>query len=131
MTRLRSWFLAPGAILMAVLFAIPLGIVFAYSLLTRGAYFGLGPPWTLANYARVWDPLYGTVLWRSLLQAGIGTAICMLLGFPLALFISQAGKRRNLYMNLVMIPFWTSFLVRLYAWIFLLRDTGLVNTFLQ
>ena len=54
-----------------------------------------------------------------------------LLGFPLALFISRAGSRKNLYLSLVILPFWTSFLVRTYAWMFLLRDTGLINTVLQ
>jgi spermidine/putrescine transport system permease protein len=54
----------------------------------------------------------------------------LIFGFPLALFIARSGNRRNLYLNLVMIPFWTSFLVRTYAWMFLLRDTGLINTIL-
>jgi spermidine/putrescine transport system permease protein len=53
------------------------------------------------------------------------------LAFPLALFIARAPKHRNLYLQLVMLPFWTSFLVRTYAWMFLLRDTGLINTVLQ
>jgi spermidine/putrescine transport system permease protein len=57
--------------------------------------------------------------------------ICLLLGFPLALFISRAGPRKNLYLFLVILPFWTSFLIRTYAWMFLLRDTGLFNTALQ
>jgi spermidine/putrescine transport system permease protein len=52
----------------------------------------------------------------------------VVLAFPLALFISRATRRKNLYLHLVILPFWTSFLVRTYAWMFLLRDTGLVNT---
>jgi spermidine/putrescine transport system permease protein len=59
------------------------------------------------------------------------TAICLLLAFPAALFIARAASHKNLYLQLVMLPFWTSFLVRTYAWIFLLRDTGLFNTALQ
>ncbi|MBS1876278.1 MAG: ABC transporter permease [Acidobacteria bacterium] len=131
MNRLRTWFLAPAATVTVVLFLIPLTVILGYSAMTRGAYFGLGPPWTLANYARVFDPLYGAVLWRSFVLSAVSTALCLTLGLPLALFISRSGKRRNLYLNLVMLPFWTSFLVRIYAWIFLLRDTGLVNAFLQ
>src|SRR6185295_17603446 len=50
---------------------------------------------------------------------------------PAALFIVRAPRHRNLYLQLVMLPFWTSFLVRTYAWMFLLRDTGLINTALQ
>jgi spermidine/putrescine transport system permease protein len=53
------------------------------------------------------------------------------LAFPLSLFIAQSGARKNLYLSLVILPFWTSFLIRLYAWMFLLRDTGLIDTTLQ
>ncbi len=131
MNRLRTLFLAPAAVVTVVLFLVPLTIICAYSLLTRGAYFGLGPPWTFENYQRVFDSLYGEVLLRSFLLAGIATFLCLVLGLPLALFISRSGSRKNLYLNLVILPFWTSFLVRIYAWIFLLRDTGLVNGILQ
>jgi spermidine/putrescine transport system permease protein len=71
------------------------------------------------------------ILLRSFWIAGISTALCVLLGFPLALFIAQSGHRKNLYLSLVILPFWTSFLIRTYAWMFLLRDTGLINTVLQ
>src|SRR5215813_3114772 len=126
--KLRFWFLLPTRIVQALLLAIPLAIVGVYSGLTRGAYGGVTQPWTLENYARFFDPLYGAILLRSLLMAGAATALCLLLGFPLALFISRAQKWRDLYLFLVILPFWTSFLVRTYAWMFLLRDTGLINT---
>ena len=131
MSRLRSLFLAPTAIWMLALIAAPTAIVCAYSLLTRGTYGGLGLPWSVASYRRLADPLYLTLLARSFVLAGIATAICLALGFPLALFISRAGHRKHLYLSLVILPFWTSFLVRTYAWMFLLRDTGLINTALQ
>ncbi|HTQ53608.1 MAG TPA: ABC transporter permease [Bryobacteraceae bacterium] len=129
--RLRAWFLLPARVWMIGLFAAPFAIVIAYSLLTRGAYGGLGQPWTLDNYRRLVDPLYLEVVVRSFGMAAETTAICLVLGFPLALFISRSGKRKNLYLQLVILPFWTSFLVRIYAWLFLLRDTGLINTALQ
>lgn len=131
MNRLRSVFLTPAAVVIATLFLAPLTIIAAYSLLTRGAYFGLTPPWTLESYTRLFDPLYGAVLFRSFWLATVATVLCLILGFPLALFISRAGSRKNLLLNLVILPFWTSFLVRIYAWIFLLRDTGLLNSALQ
>jgi spermidine/putrescine transport system permease protein len=99
--------------------------------MSRGAYGGVTPPGTLENYTRLFDPLYGVILLRSFWIAGISTALCVLLGFPLALFIAQSGPRKNLYLSLVILPFWTSFLIRTYAWMFLLRDTGLINTILQ
>ncbi|MGA7409442.1 MAG: ABC transporter permease [Bryobacteraceae bacterium] len=131
MHRLRVFFLAPATLVTVVLFTVPLLIVCAYSLLSRGPYGGVMQPWTVENYQRVFDPLYLSILWRSAWISALSTAGCLLLGFPLALFISRAGRRRVLYLNLVMLPFWTSFLIRTYAWMFLLRDTGLVNTVLQ
>lgn len=128
MKRLRFLFLLPGRLWMGLFFAAPLLIVLAYSWLTRGDYGGVELPWTGENYARVIEPLYLAILWRSLWMAAAATSICLLLAFPLAWFIANAGARQNLYLQLVILPFWTSLLVRTYAWIFLLRDTGLVNT---
>jgi spermidine/putrescine transport system permease protein len=131
MNRLRLWFLAPSWAVMIGLFLAPLIIIFGYSLLTRGVYGGITLPWTQENYQRLGDTIYLGILWRSFWIAAVSTALCLILGFPLALFISQSGKRKNLYLSLVMLPFWSSFLVRTYAWMFLLRDTGLINTELQ
>jgi spermidine/putrescine transport system permease protein len=128
--NLRRLFLLPARVWMALFFVAPMGIVLSYSFLTRGEYGGVEQPWTLENFTRLADPLYLAILWRSLWIAALSTALCALLGFPLALFISRSGSRRNLYLQLVLLPFWTSFLVRTYAWLFILRDTGLVNTVL-
>jgi len=129
--KLRPLFLTPGAVVMLSLFFLPLLIVVAYSFLTRGAYGGVMPPWTSESYARIVDRLYLAILWRSIWIAAVSTAICLVLAFPLALYIARAGNHKNLLLNLVMLPFWTSFLIRTYAWMFLLRDTGLVNSLLQ
>ena len=129
--NVRNWFLLPARFTMSVLFAAPLLIVCAYSLLTRGDYGGVEHPWTFESYSRLFDPLYGIILWRSFFLAGLTTVLCAALGFPLALFISRAGRWKNLWLQLVILPFWTSFLVRTYAWLFLLRETGLINTVLM
>jgi len=129
--QIRRVFLTPVTLLMIATLAVPLVIVGVYSFLSRGAYGGVTPPFTLENYTRLFDPLYGVILIRSFWIAGISTALCVLLGFPLALFIAQSGPRKNFYLSLVILPFWTSFLIRTYAWMFLLRDTGLINTGLQ
>jgi spermidine/putrescine transport system permease protein len=128
MKRLRLLFLSPAAAVMGVLFVAPLGVVLLYSFLSRGVYGGVELPYSLENYGRLIDPLYLKILARSFVMAASATTACLVLGFPLALFISRAGARKTLYLYLVMLPFWTSFLVRTYAWMFLLRDTGLVNT---
>ncbi|MEQ1885570.1 MAG: ABC transporter permease [Bryobacteraceae bacterium] len=130
MTRLRAWFMAPSWVLALATVAIPFAIVLAYSVLTRGAYGGMELPWTWENYERLFDPLYGAIFWRSVWISAAATFLCVLLGFPLALFIARSS-RKNLYLSLVILPFWTSFLIRLYAWMFLLRDTGLINTALR
>src|SRR6185312_9537079 len=130
MYRLRVAFLSPAALVTIALFLAPMGVICAYSLLSRGAYGGVILPWTLENYRRVFDPLYAEIFWRSFLLAGVATVLCLILGFPLALYIARS-QRRTLLLNLVMLPFWTSFLIRAYAWMFLLRDTGLINTILQ
>ena len=131
MTRLRTLFLAPTVLLMIATLLVPFAIVLAYSVLSRGAYGGVEGAWTLENYRRLMDPLYGAILARSFAIAAIATALCIALGFPLALFIARSGGRRNLYLGLVILPFWTSYLIRLYAWMFLLRDTGLINHVLE
>lgn len=128
MNRLRGWFLLPAWAFTLLLFLAPLGIIVAYSLQTKGVYGGVVGPWTGENYARLVDPLYGWILVRSFAMAGAATVGCLVLAFPLALYIARSGKRKTLLLNLVMLPFWTSFLVRTYAWMFLLRDTGLINS---
>lgn len=130
MTRLRRLFLAPAGVIIGTLFLAPLAIMLVYSFLTRGAYGGVTAQFTAENYQRVLDPLYAAILLRTFVMAGTATLGCLALGFPLALFISRAGSRKNLYLQLVILPFWTSFLVRTYAWMFLLRDTGLINSVL-
>ncbi len=115
---------------MLLLFFLPLLIVVFYSLLTRGAYGGVTLPFCTESYARVFDPLYLTIAWRSFWIAGVSTFLCLIFGFPLAVYIARYSRNKTLLLNLVMLPFWTSFLIRTYAWMFLLRDTGLINTLL-
>ena len=130
MTPLRRLFLAPAAVILVLLYGIPLLIIGVYSVLQRGAYGGVEAVFTLATFQRLADSLYLTILARSFLIAAAATLLCLVLAFPLAWFISHAGPRKNLYLALVVLPFWTSILISMYSWMFLLRDTGLVNTLL-
>ena len=116
---------------MTLLFWLPLLIVLIYSLLTRGTYGGVTSPFTSESYARVADRLYLEIFWRSLWIAAVSTVLCLLLAFPLAFYIAQITRHKTLLLNLITLPFWTSFLIRTYAWMFLLRDTGIVNSTLQ
>jgi spermidine/putrescine transport system permease protein len=96
----------------------------------RGVYGGVEAGVTLEHYRRFVDPLYLTILRRTLVMALGCTALCLLLGYPVAYVIAGSRRWRNLLLLLVVLPFWTSFLVRTLAMIFLLRDTGLVNSLL-
>ena len=102
--KLRTWFLLPAWLTMAVLFAAPFAIVLAYSFLTRGVYGGIELPWTAESYQRLFDPLYLAILWRSFAMALAATALCFLLAFPAALFIARAARHKNLYLQLVTLP---------------------------
>ena len=127
---LRRIFLLPAQVWMAVFFAVPLVIVCLYSVLTRGDYGGVEAPLAMESYTRLADSVYLGTFWRSFWIASVSTAACAVFGFPLALFIARSGKWKGLYLQLVLLPFWTSSLIRTYAWIFLLRDTGLFNSVL-
>jgi len=131
MRRLRTGaLLAPGTFWLGLFFVLPMLLMLAASFMRRGVYGGVTPGFTLEHYRRFLDPLYLTVLARSLLWAALATLGCLLLGYPVAWTIAQSRKHRTLLLMLIVLPFWTSFLVRTFAMIFLLRDTGLLNTLL-
>jgi spermidine/putrescine transport system permease protein len=108
-------------------------IVVVYSFLTRGVYGQIVWTFTLENYVRVFDPLYLRILWHSVVIAGANTVICLLLSYPFAYAIARMenARTRNILLILVMIPFWTNFLVRTYAWRVILGSDGPLNGFLM
>lgn len=122
----------PSLFWLIIFFTIPLFLVLAMSFGERGTYGGVEWNLNLRNFARLLDPtdpLYIRIFGRTLYIAAVTTIISLLIGYPLAFWIaSQAPKRRNSLILLLMVPFWTNFLVRTYAWILILRDQGLVNT---
>jgi spermidine/putrescine transport system permease protein len=127
---LRAWLLLlPAGLYLLVFFLAPLVIVLGYSFLERGTYGGVIYNFTLENFQRVFDTLYFGTFLRSVYIAIITTLVCLALGFPLAWFIvSRPYQQRNLLLLALMIPFWTNFLIRTYAWLTLLRtNTGLIN----
>jgi len=85
-----------------------------------------------ANFVFLWrDSLYRAAFLTSLTVAGLSTVLCVLLGYPMAYAIARAAARwRNVLLLLVILPFWTSFLLRVYAWIGLLGNTGAINRML-
>jgi spermidine/putrescine transport system permease protein len=120
--------IGPPAIWLFVFFVTPLLIIFAYSFFERGVYGDVIYTFTLDNYIKAFDPLYAKTLWRSTWISIVSTAICLVLGYPLAWYIArQSASMKKLLLVLLIVPFWTNFLVRTYAWIFILRTEGLLN----
>jgi spermidine/putrescine transport system permease protein len=125
--------LFPGAFWLTVFFALPLLAIVGYSFLTPGRS-GRGQlPLTLGNYLTLFTrDLFVNAYLRSLWFGILTTVVCLLIAYPLALFIVQRSPRwRSILLILVLIPFWTNFLVRTYAWMIILSNTGLINTGIQ
>lgn len=123
--------LSPVLFWMLVFLLIPLALVLVVSLATRGVYGGVVYKFTLENYIRFVDPLYLKLLADSLLVALITTLACLGLGYPFAYYVARSNPRyRDLLLMLVMLPFWTNFLIRTYAWMVILRTEGVINTVL-
>jgi spermidine/putrescine transport system permease protein len=84
---------------------------------------------TLENYAGVLDPVYMQIVIRSIGYATITTVLCLAMGYPVAYLIGRSDEKlRNALLMAVMVPFWTSFLIRTYAWVTILKSQGLLNS---
>ncbi|NLN18862.1 MAG: ABC transporter permease [Firmicutes bacterium] len=130
--RHRAILLMPGMIWLVIFSILPLALVVVYSFASRGTYGGIEFKWTLENYARLADRLYLAILWRSFLFAFATTVLCLVLGYPMAYAIASSPEpRKNRLLLLIVVPFWTNFLIRTYAWIIILRGQGLINGLLM
>lgn len=128
----RRWatlgLLGPGFAYLGIFFVIPLGLIVTYAFLTRGRFGGVVPDVTLGNFVRLFEPVYLQVIGTSIGTAAVTTALALVLGFPTAYVISRLPRRwRVTALILVLLPFWTNFLIRTYAWIILLNDAGWIN----
>jgi spermidine/putrescine transport system permease protein len=125
--------LAPSGIWLLLLLVLPTLIIFELSLVADIRPGDLVNPNGFKNYIRIFDPLYVQVIVRSLFFAFGTTIICLILGFPVAYWIAQIAPQRwrNLLLLAFVLPLWTSSLLRSYAWITILRPTGLFNSLLS
>jgi spermidine/putrescine transport system permease protein len=131
----RGFFTAlPSYVYLVFFFAIPLVTVYIFSFASRSR---TGRPiladWNPDSWVKLFDPLVAGIAWRSLWLAVVNTLLCLLIGYPFAYWIATRPKAatRNLLLVLVLIPFWSNFLVRTYAWRTLLDSDGLVTRFGQ
>ncbi|MBC8162481.1 MAG: ABC transporter permease [Roseiflexaceae bacterium] len=125
--------LSPGLIWLLLFFVAPLLIIVVYSFLVRGQFGGVSWLPTIGNYVDLFtSPVYLNAYWRSILVSVLTTVLTILLAYPMALFIAQRSPRWKLVLLfLVLLPFWTNFLVRTYAWMIILNDNGVLNTILR
>lgn len=131
--------LAPVTLFLGVFFLLPLCIIALFSFLTPGLYGGV--EWTFYhwNYGRIFgwadglneifEPIYLQILWRSLSFAALTVLLTLILCYPVAFWVSRLSERRRLvFLFLITLPFFCSLIVRLYAWLLILKPTGLLNS---
>ena len=118
--RYPAWLAVPAGGWYVFFFLAPLTILAVFSFTEVVGFGSISYHLNVENYRRLWDPLYGKVFLRTLELALIGTAGTALLGFPLAYYLARFARRKGLLLLLVVVPFWTSFLIRTYAWLIIL-----------
>ena len=117
-------FLLPTSAWYFLLLVVPLGILLVFSFGERAPEGGYAAGLTIDNYLRL--PTRSTAFTNTLFLAAAGTILCLLVGYPLAYYLAtRAGARKTLLLVLVIVPFWTSFLIRTYAWLTILGSTGI------
>ncbi len=124
---------SPALFYLILFFAIPLVLVFVYSFASRSS---TGQTvladWNLDSYRKIFTPLVGEIFLRSFTLAAITTVICLVVSYPFAYYIATRRPTvRNVLLVLVMIPFWSNFLVRTYAWKVLLGSEGVISQISQ
>jgi spermidine/putrescine transport system permease protein len=122
--------LAPAILWLLLLIVAPLLIVLVVSLATHGTYGKTIYNFTPENFLRAVDPLYLRAYWRTIWIATTTTVLCALVSYPVAYYLALRAPERwkRTLLVLTVIPFWTSFLIRTYAWILLLRSEGVINS---
>lgn len=130
--RRPQWLLAPFYLFTVLFVALPIFYMFLLSFLTRAQVWGVDFQFTLDNYRRILEPLYLGAFGDSLRLALSSTVLVMLMGYPYGYFMAKMSavwKRRMLL--LILVPFWTSALIRLYGWIIVFRSNGLLDRILM
>jgi spermidine/putrescine transport system permease protein len=124
--RYPGWLALPAVVWYALFFLVPLGFIAVTSLGEVSGFSDVAYTWTLDNYRYLWDDLVGdlglyrTIFLETLKLSVIGTLSTLVIGFPLAYYIARYAKHKTLLLLLVIVPFWTSFLIRAYAWLIVL-----------
>jgi spermidine/putrescine transport system permease protein len=129
--RYPGWLALPAAAWYALFFLGPLGIMAVFSVSRREGYTDVVYDFSLENFRYLWDPLYCDVFLRTLGLAAFGTTATLLVGFPFAYYLARYAQRKTLLLLLVIVPFWTSFLIRTYSWLIILSPDFFLFRFLR
>ena len=128
MSLRRLLLLGPGLTWLCVFLALPCGLILVYSFFERGTYGGIDYIFGFDNYLRAADPLYLKIFLQSVKIALTTTVLALAIGYPAAYFIALAPpSRQKALLILAILPFWSNYLIRTYAWIVLLNREGLIN----
>jgi len=124
--RWREWAVSsPSMLWLLVFFAVPTVVIFAISFKPSNIYGGIGAGWTLDTLREIAQPSYPRIVARTLVLSALNTVVCLLLALPVGYAIARApAARRQVLLWLVIVPFWTSFLARVFAWRVLLHPEG-------
>ena len=127
--KLSEWLVTlPSFVWLLVLFLIPTVLVFAITFKPATPYGGIGEGWTLDTLRTLGNPNYPAIVWRTIWLSILATAICILLATPMGYYMARVSPaRRRMVLLLVILPFWTSFLVRIFAWKVLLHPEGMLK----
>jgi spermidine/putrescine transport system permease protein len=125
------WLVAPAWVWVMAFFVAPLGFMVAFSFGVNEGFFTVQFGFHLEQYQRLWDPIYLKIYRDTLLMAFTGTLGCLLLGLPFAYFLAtRTSKYKTLLFFLVIVPFWTSLLIRTYSWVLILGEQGPLSSLL-
>jgi spermidine/putrescine transport system permease protein len=124
-----EWLLsAPSLLWMTVFFLVPALIVLVLAFKPADPLGGVGSGWTLDQWRALMEPQYRPILWRTLWLSTVTSALCVILAVPCAMVMARAhGAWKSLLLLLVVVPFWTNFLIRIFAWKSLLHPEGMMS----
>ncbi len=130
--KLSEWLVTmPSFLWLFLLFLVPTVLVFAITFKPATPYGGIGEGWTLNTLFTLGNPNYPAIIWRTIWLSVLATALCILLATPMGYYMARVSpSRRRMMLLLVILPFWTSFLVRIFAWKVLLHPEGMLKHFL-
>lgn len=121
--------ISPTMLWLGIFLLIPMVFIVVISFATRGQYGNVVYTFSLKNYQLLVDKEYLAIVWDSVWVAFLTTAFSLLIGYPLAYFIARTHPhRRSLFLFMILVPFWTNFLIRIYAWMIMLRGQGVIGS---